>query len=119
MEQKIMKADVIWYSATGTTKSIAHAFAEGLACETAFYDLTLPQKRAAFAGGNGDIVVFALPVYAERFPRFVMETLERIEGGGRPLIGISVYGNIGFGITLESIRRLRHAAACGSLPRPR
>ena len=96
-----MKADVIYYSATGTTKSIAHAFAEGLCCETAFYDLTLPQERAALTGGSGDVAVFALPVYSERFPRFVLEILERIEGGDRPLIGISVYGNIGFGITLE------------------
>lgn len=106
-----MKADVIYFSATGSAKAIAYTVSEGLECETAFYDITSPRERAAFQGDDGDLLVIALPVYSERFPRFLMETLNRIDGNGRPMAGISVYGNIGYGVTMEQYRAF--ADRCG------
>ncbi|MEN6338575.1 MAG: EFR1 family ferrodoxin [Clostridiaceae bacterium] len=96
-----MKADIIFFSATGTTKKIAQAIANGLHCEPVWHDLTLPSARTAAPVSDGDIVVIALPVYGERLPRLAMDYFNGISGNGRPLVGISVYGNMGFGISLE------------------
>lgn len=96
-----MKADIFFFSATGTTKKIAQAIANGLHCEAVWHDLTLPSARNAAPVSEGDIVLLAAPVYGERIPGFVMSYLKGLKGRGRPLIGISVYGNMGFGISLE------------------
>lgn len=96
-----MKADIFYFSPTGTTKKIAQAIASGLNCDYVCFDLTLPDSRMNAPVSDGDIVLIALPVYGERLPRLAMNYIQRISGRGRPLIGVSVYGNVGFGISLE------------------
>ena len=96
-----MKAEIIYFSATGTTKKIVRAISRGLNCETQFTDATLPTNRKRYQPIYSDFVLIATPIYGERIPRFVFEFLEQIEGGGKPLAVVSVYGNMGFGISLS------------------
>ncbi|NCB74467.1 MAG: 4Fe-4S ferredoxin [Clostridia bacterium] len=96
-----MKAEIIFFSATGTTKNIVWAISRGLNCETQFTDITLPENRNKYRPIHSDIIIIATPIYGERIPRFVFEFIEQIEGEGRPLAVVSVYGNMGFGISLE------------------
>lgn len=96
-----MKTDIFYFSPTGTTRKIAMAIASGMNCEHDFFNLTLPEVRTDNPVSDGDAVVIVLPVYGERLPNLVVRYLECLSGRGRPLIGISVYGNMGFGISLE------------------
>jgi ferredoxin/protein involved in ribonucleotide reduction len=95
-----MKVEIIYFSATGTTRKIVKAFSEGLGFETQFTDITLPANRKAYIQADNDLTVIAVPIYGERIPRFVMEFIKPIKGNGKPLVGISVYGNVGYGISL-------------------
>lgn len=96
-----MKIDIFYFSPTGTTKKIAMAIANGLYCETVRHDLTLLSARKGAPVLEGDITLIVSPVYGERIPGFVMSYLKGLHGDGRTLIGVSVYGNMGFGISLE------------------
>ena len=95
-----MKVQIIYFSATGTTKKVAEAISRGINGETHFTDITLPGARKAFRLLDSDLVVMAVPVYGERLPRFIYRFLEQIEGGGKPFAAVAVYGNVGFGISL-------------------
>ena len=95
-----MKAEIVFFSATGTTKKIVWAISRGLNCETLFTDITLPANRKRYQPIHSDIILIATPIYAERIPQFVFEFMEQIEGEGKPLAVVSVYGNMGFGISL-------------------
>jgi ferredoxin len=101
-----MKADIFYFSATGTTKEIAKAVADGLHCEVLWHNLTLPGARKDAPISEGDIVLIAAPVYGERIPNFIINCLKGLQGRGRPLIGVSVYGNMGYGISLEQYASL-------------
>jgi ferredoxin len=96
-----MKAEIIYFSATGTTRKIVKAISKGLDCTTHFTDITLLAKRTRYLPTDSDIVLIAVPIYGERIPQFIYDFLSQIEGGGRPLIAVSVYGNIGFGVSLN------------------
>ncbi len=94
-----MKAEIIYFSATGTTQKIIKAFSEGLGFETKFTDITLPANRKAYQPVDSDLMVIAAPVYGERIPGFVWDFIRPIHGNGKPLVAISIYGNIGYGIS--------------------
>ena len=100
-----MKAEIIYYSATGTTRKIVKAFSEGLNCFVRFADITKPANREKAVTVTGDLVVIAMPVYGERIPGFIYDYLKRIDGKDKLLVVISVYGNMGFGISTAQFSR--------------
>lgn len=95
-----MKAEMIFYSATGTTEKIVRAVAEGMGCEPHFTDLKKAENRVNGYPADSDVTVIASPVYSARLPRCVYEYMSGIDGRQKPLVGICVYGNIGYGISL-------------------
>ena len=96
-----LKTEIIYFSATGTTQKIVNAIADGLQCETIVSDITLEEDRLNHKPGDFDLTVLAFPVYGERIPNFLYDCLEKLDGGGRPLAGVAVYGNMGFGVSLQ------------------
>lgn len=101
-----MKAELIYFSATGTTRKIGKALAEGLGCEVHYTDITRPQNRICAVQGDFDLAVMAAPIYGERIPKLIYEYFQKSEGGGKPLVTVSVYGNMGYGISLEQFSDL-------------
>jgi len=96
-----MNADIVFFSATGTTQKIVKAFSIGLNCGVRFVDFTRRENRESVLQLTGDVAVIAVPIYGERIPPLVYRCLRNIEGRVKPLVVISVYGNMGFGISLE------------------
>lgn len=96
-----MKTEIIYFSATGTTKAIVTAISKGLNGKVHFTDITLPDKRKDVIAVDSDLVIIAIPVYGERIPHFLFDYIRQIKGNGTLLAAISVYGNMGFGISLE------------------
>ena len=95
-----MDATIIYFSATGTTRKLIRAFAEGLKGNVTYCDITQPDGRIDVPKIIHDLVVIAIPIYGERIPAFLYDFLKRIEGGNRLLVALSVYGNMGYGISL-------------------
>lgn len=95
-----MKAEIVYFSATGTTKKIVKSISQGLNCETHFTDISLSAIRKIYQPVESDLTIVATPIYGERIPRFIYDFLKQIEGNGKPLVAVAVYGNVGFGISL-------------------
>ncbi len=100
-----MKTDIIFFSPTGTTRKIVHAFADGLGCEVCFTDITQPENRNALKQKDCGLMVIASPVYEENVPKLVLDCIKSLDGKGRPLAVISVYGNVGFGKSLVRLKQ--------------
>lgn len=103
-EKILMKTEFVYFSATGTTGKYVKAIAEGLGGEVCFTDITLPENRKSSMGAGSDLIVIAVPVYGERIPRFLYDYMKQTEGNGRFLAVAAVYGNMGYGISLEQFR---------------
>lgn len=101
-----LKVDLIYFSPTKTTERIVRAIGEGMGGELRHINLTLPHARLQVERLTGDIVVIGVPVYGERIPHLVWQYLKKLEGMGKPLIGVAVYGNAGYGITLRQFELL-------------
>ena len=101
-----MQVEIRYFSATGTTKKIVKAFTKGLAGDVRMLDFTSTEKRKDIAKVASDLVVLAVPVYGERIPRFIYPYLKKLQGNGKPLVVISIFGNMGFGISLEQFADL-------------
>ena len=99
-----MKTEIIYFSATGTTKSLVTAIAQGLNGDVHFTDVTLPESRKNAIMVDNDLTILATPVYGERIPHFLCEYFQQIKGNRNPLVAVSVYGNMGFGISLQQFK---------------
>ena len=53
---------------------------------------------------DSDVTIIATPVYGKGIPRFLHDFFQGIKVNGNPLVAISIYGNIGFGISLEQFK---------------
>jgi ferredoxin len=95
-----MNAQCFYFSATGTTRKIVTAFSEGLDCEVRFVDMTKPENRENIPVIESDLVIIAVPIHGERIHRFIYDYLKRINGMDKPLVVLSIYGNMGVGISL-------------------
>ncbi|MGL5353020.1 MAG: EFR1 family ferrodoxin [Clostridium sp.] len=95
----------IYFSPTGTTKKIINSMVKGIGVvNSTVIDLTLPSGRKDNnVSIDGDIVIIGVPVYEEKIPEILYSYLENITGNGKPVILVSVYGNIGDGIVLNEL----------------
>ncbi len=112
-----MKTEMIYFSATGTTKAIVKAISQGLSGEIHFTDITLPESRKNEIKVNSDLVLLAVPIYGEKIPPFLFKFLQQIKGNGTPLAVVAVYGNMGFGISLNQFKELAETNRFNSLRR--
>ena len=105
-----MKAEILYFSATGTTRRIAKAVARGLACETQLLDITpFAARKQAFLP-SADLLVLAVPVYGLRIPKPVAQFLKQLQGQSTPFAAICVYGNIRCGAAPAQLARLAQYA---------
>ncbi len=97
----------IFFSPTGTTRQVLSAIAAGIApAEIRGCDLTPPENRENFnftLQEKDEIVLMGIPVYEELIPDIVTECLNKIEGKGRPIVLVAVYGNVGYGTCLKDM----------------
>jgi ferredoxin/flavodoxin len=106
-----MHIRTVYFSATGTTKTIVSRIADGvgerLGGATSVLDVTLPQARVApLRFAEGDLVIFGLPVYAGRIPNVLLPYLETMEGGGALAVPVVLYGNRNYDDALIELRDL-------------
>ena len=105
---RIETVKLIYFSPTGTTKIILDSVTAGLgAGRASSVDLTLPEVRKdCRLSIEEDVVIIGVPVYAQRLPHFLYDCLKNIEGRGKPVVLVCVYGNIHSGIALGELQGL-------------
>ncbi|MBN2652526.1 MAG: 4Fe-4S binding protein [Spirochaetales bacterium] len=100
----IKSVSVIYFSPTGTSFKIAESFALGLACDSVqWIDITDPNLREKSQDIKSDLVVIGFPVYEEHIPPFVLDSLKKMQFNVKAAAGFSLYGNIGYGRSLQEI----------------
>ncbi|WP_425446639.1 EFR1 family ferrodoxin [Dethiothermospora halolimnae] len=100
----------IIFSPTGTTKKIVEEISKGLKIKnTDTINLTKTDIRQNFnlsINKHNELLIIGVPVYEEKIPKIIEKTLKNLRGKGQPIILITVYGNIGSGISLKQLRTL-------------
>lgn len=100
----------IYFSATGTTKSIVKTVAEELGhiidTEVKEISYTLPDERQrTYAFNEEDIIIFGSPVYAGRIPNVMLTFLNSaLKGNGALAVPIVVFGNRNYDDALIELR---------------
>jgi len=94
---------LIYFSPTGTTKSVLEGIAEGFdGYEVVHHDLTLSEKKPVINITEG-VAVFGLPVYAGRAQVTALERMMYIRGSAPAVVAV-VYGNRDFEDALVELR---------------
>lgn len=98
------KVNLVYFSATNTTKTIIEAIAQGLNIkEIIDYNITKGQvDEKTF--GESEIAIFGMPVYSGRIPQIAIEYLNKFKGNNTPAIITCVYGNRDYDDALLELR---------------
>ena len=90
---------VYYFSPTGGTLQVAQHLGDRLGAllgaEVEYHSYTLPREREELPQvGEGDVVVWATPVYAGRIPNKTLDYVRRaIHADGNPAIALVAFGN--------------------------
>ncbi len=105
----IQRVWACFFSPTGTGKTIATVIGNTLASHAGVplqcFDFTTVKKRQAppiFS--QGDLVVFATPVYAGRVPNLLVDYIASAQGNGAMAVPVVLYGNRAFDDALMELR---------------
>lgn len=100
----VEKVNLVYFSATNTTKRVLKAIAEGVNCtDIQEYNITLGKSEEVVFNPN-ELVVFGFPVFAGRIPQISVESLKQFKGSQTPAIIVCVYGNREYDDALLELR---------------
>ena len=113
MKTILSKINLIYFSATGTTKSIVKALGRNLATgQVSEYNLSNQDKELYLDTIPADsLTVIGVPVYRGRVPLLVAEKLQKLHSDGSSAVLVSVYGNRHFDDALLELNDI--AVGCG------
>ncbi|MEP7289087.1 MAG: EFR1 family ferrodoxin [Chloroflexota bacterium] len=111
---EIHTATVIYYSPTGTTHKVIQSVLKGMnIAAKQQINLTRPQARIEVPSRLvGDIVLIGIPVYGKGIPRILIPYFTALKGEGKPVVLLTVYGNLDEGTALPDLYRLVKKSDC-------
>lgn len=99
-----MKTRLLYFSPTGTTRTILAEVAKGMACcDPEHIDLTRMERGIELALADG-VAVIGVPVYAGRVPELFLHRISDVTAAGVPTILVALYGNREFEDALVELR---------------
>lgn len=90
---QLSKINLVYFSATYTTRKVVRLIARETGKETTEYDITQHAPDAEILSAPTDLLVVGMPVYAGRIPARAAEAISRFKGSLSPAIIVCVYGN--------------------------
>lgn len=114
---EIEKVRLVYFSPTGTTKTILANLAAGVGASTVeHFDVTLPgTDQPDFPEMNkSDLLIIGAPVYAGRIPEIAVQRFQNLRSNGSPTVIVVLYGNREFEDALVELADL--AANAGFVP---
>lgn len=103
---EITKLNLVYFSATYTTKRIIKAIGAEWKGDIKEYDITLDYPPEDILFDKDELVAIAMPVYAGRIPALAVPVLQRFKGTQTPVILIVVYGNRDYDDALLEIKNI-------------
>ena len=85
--------NLVYFSASGTTKKVISIFADFLGDERVKYDLLHYPPKEPVTFGTDESATFAFPVFGGRIPQFCTDMLRKFQGKKTPAVAMVVYGN--------------------------
>ncbi len=106
----------IYFSPTGTTRTIVEGICQGLSLEQVdMVDITESENRGAPAGPfENQLVILAVPVYYGRVPETVIPYLTKLKADRTPVVPVVVYGNREYEDALLELHKI--SLGCGFIP---
>lgn len=92
---EINQVKLIYFSPTGTTRTVLESIAQGIAVEDVEHiNLTLPEgAQQTIPPFTVELVIVGAPVYGGRLPVDAIERLKQLKGSNTPTVLIVLYGN--------------------------
>lgn len=93
---EIEKVRLVYFSPTGTTKTILENLAAGVGVSAVeHFDVTLPGTgQPDFPEmNNSDLLIIGAPVYAGRIPEIAVQRFQKLTSNGSPAVIVVLYGN--------------------------
>ncbi len=87
------RVNIIYFSATNTTKRVADAIAKGIGAEEVVYHSLLQECNTKVQINKDEISIIAVPVYSGRIPTVAAERLQNFKSDGSRAILAVAYGN--------------------------
>lgn len=116
MKGKIQKAKLVYFSPTGSTRTIIQSIAHGVGFSSAeLIDITKPDARKQLLyTTNKDLLIVGVPVYMGRVPSIVTEWLKTVKADNTPVVCVVVYGNRTYDNALIELKDI--LVKCGCKP---
>ncbi|MBP1927782.1 ferredoxin [Methanolinea mesophila] len=113
---KIDSVKLVWFSPTGTTKTVVRGIARGMNYGTAeFMDITTPDARnEPLQTSERELLVIGVPVYMGRVPALLGKWLHAIKARNTPAVCVVVYGNRTYEDALVELQDI--VSGCGCIP---
>lgn len=89
----ISTLNLVYFSATGTTKKVLEHISNGIGIEPAKKIGIIKGQKEDITFKKDDLVIFGAPVYAGRIPSITIESFNKFKGDSTPAIITCVYGN--------------------------
>lgn len=83
----------IFFSATGTTKTVVEGICKELAGPCTAHDLLQRPLAQPLRLPASTLALVAMPVFSGRIPPYAMQSLAKVTGNQTPVIAVVVYGN--------------------------
>ncbi|WP_319580587.1 4Fe-4S binding protein [uncultured Methanospirillum sp.] len=112
----IHKVKKVYFSPTGTTKTVLSAIVRGINPEsTDIIDITTPKGREqSIETSADDLLIIGVPVYMGRVPALIIDWLNSIRAHQTPMVCVVVYGNRVYEDALLELKYI--GTTCGAIP---
>jgi len=97
------KISLYYFSPTGGTKKAAETFCQEMAGKVEVIDLGVPKQTVREP--EGEVVVFAAPVFGGRIPKLVTDKIRKLHGNGKRAVTLAVYGTRAYEDALLELNR--------------
>jgi ferredoxin len=113
---EIRSTKLVYFSPTGTTKTVLSAIARGLNPDkTEYIDITTPKGRElSLKTSKDELLVIGVPVYMGRIPDLIVGWLNEIRAHQTPTVCVVVYGNRIYEDALLELKNI--VKKCGGIP---
>jgi len=105
----------VYFSPTGTTKTVMSAIVRGINSEnTEIIDITTPKGREqSVETAEDDLLIIGVPVYMGRVPALIIDWLNTIRAHQTPMVCVVMYGNRVYEDALLELKNI--GTKCGAI----
>jgi ferredoxin len=103
----IQKVYAVYFSPTGTTKSVTKSMLTEFDTKREEIDLTPYESRNnSYSFNEDELVIIGIPVYGGRVPITAEKRIKLLQGNNTPAVLVATYGNMHYSNTLHELQQI-------------